>query len=103
MSVSDSRSAAEQQILAPECVICHVVGMEYEGGYISEEKTGHLKDVGCENCHGPGSEHVKTLGKAKTTDPKSTCEDCHTPEHSSDYAGNEQEYHEKNCHRYCYC
>ena len=45
----------------PECVVCHVVGMEYEGGYITEEKTPHLKDVGCENCHGPGSEHAETL------------------------------------------
>jgi len=79
----------------PECIICHVVGMEYESGFISEQKTAHLKDVGCENCHGPGSEHVRTLGKAKTTQPKSSCLDCHTPEKSSEYAGNEQRYLEK--------
>jgi len=79
----------------PQCVICHVVGMEYESGFISEEKTSHLKDVGCENCHGPGSEHARTLGKAKTTEPKSSCLDCHTPETSGEYAGNEQRYLEK--------
>jgi len=79
----------------PECVLCHVVGMEYDSGFISEQKTSHLKDVGCENCHGPGSEHVKTLGKAKTTQPKSSCLDCHTPETSGEYAANEQRYLEK--------
>ena len=82
----------------PECVICHVVGMKYESGYISEQQTSHLKNVGCENCHGPGSEHNATLGKAKTTEPKSTCLDCHTPETSSEYAGNEQLYLEKIIH-----
>jgi len=82
----------------PECIICHVVGMEYESGYISEQQTSHLKNVGCENCHGPGSEHNTTLGKAKTTEPKSACLDCHTPETSSEYAGNEQLYLEKIIH-----
>jgi len=82
----------------PECVICHVVGMEYEGGFVSEEKTGHLKNVGCENCHGPGSEHIRTLGTAETTEPKSVCLDCHTPEHSGDYAANERSFLEKIIH-----
>jgi nitrate/TMAO reductase-like tetraheme cytochrome c subunit len=75
--------------LDPECVSCHVVGMEYESGFVSEQKTGHLKNVGCENCHGPGSEHIKTEGITATTEPKSGCIDCHTPEHSGEYAGNE--------------
>jgi len=79
----------------PECILCHVVGIEYESGFISEEKTSHLKDVGCENCHGPGSEHVRTLGVVQTTKPKSSCLDCHTPETSGEYAGNEQLYLEK--------
>jgi hypothetical protein len=82
----------------PECVICHVVGMEYESGFISEEKTGHLKNVGCENCHGPGSEHVRTGGVAGLTEPKSECIDCHTPEHSGGYAGNEGAFLQKIVH-----
>lgn len=82
----------------PECVICHVVGMKYESGFVSDEQTSHLKNVGCENCHGPGSEHNVTLGKAKTTEPKSTCLDCHTPETSGEYAGNERLYLEKIIH-----
>jgi len=89
----------------PECAICHVVGMDYESGFISEqslglltEKTGHLKNVGCENCHGPGSEHIKTGGIAGFTGPKSACIDCHTPENSGDYAGNEGAFLEKIVH-----
>ena len=82
----------------PECVVCHVVGMEYESGFVTQDKTGHLKDVGCENCHGPGSEHIRTRGTAQLTEPKSTCLDCHTPAHSGDYAGNERAFREKITH-----
>ena len=82
----------------PECALCHTVGMKYESGFVSEEKSGHLKNVGCESCHGPGSEHIQTLGKAKSTEPKLRCLDCHTPEQSSKYAGNEQLYFEKIIH-----
>lgn len=48
----------------PECLSCHVTGWEpqkffpFEGGYLSVEKTPELMHNGCENCHGPGSEHV---------------------------------------------
>ncbi len=82
----------------PECAICHVVGMKYESGFVSEQKTGHLKNVGCENCHGPGSEHIRTLGNAGFTESKSACIDCHTPEHSGEYAGNEGAFLEKIVH-----
>jgi hypothetical protein len=82
----------------PECIICHVVGLKYESGFVSEQKTPRLKDVGCENCHGPGSKHIKSLGSEKTTGPKSDCTDCHTPETSGEYLGNEQFYLEKIVH-----
>ena len=82
----------------PECAVCHVVGMKYESGFVSEQKTGDLKNVGCEICHGPGSEHNRTLGRAETTGPKLDCTDCHTPETSGDYAGNEELYFEKIIH-----
>jgi len=82
----------------PECAVCHVVGMEYESGFVSEQKTSHLKNVGCENCHGAGSEHIRTLGQSGFVKPKSACIDCHTPEHSGDYAGNERSFLEKIVH-----
>lgn len=82
----------------PECVICHVIGMRYETGFVTPEKTPQLRDVGCENCHGPGSEHVRSLGAVETAGPQSSCIECHNPDHSGDYAANEQQYNEKVVH-----
>ncbi len=67
----------------PECVVCHVVGLEFEGGFVSLEKTPQLKDVGCESCHGPARKHVQDplnnkLGKAGSQ----SCMQCHVPAHS---------------------
>ncbi len=48
----------------PECLSCHVTGWDpqgfqpYESGYTSIEDKD-LHGNGCENCHGPCSEHVK--------------------------------------------
>lgn len=82
----------------PECVVCHVVGMERESGFVTAEKTPGLKDVGCEVCHGPGSGHNASQGLTATTGPKAACLDCHTPEHSTGYAGHEAEFREKIVH-----
>ena len=41
-----------------ECVVCHTVGFGYKSGYTNEENTKHLRHVGCESCHGPGSGHA---------------------------------------------
>jgi hypothetical protein len=70
----------------PECVVCHVVGLEFESGFVSMEKTPHLKDVGCESCHGPARKHVQDplnnkLGKAG----ESSCMQCHVPAHSPNF------------------
>lgn len=77
----------------PECVKCHVVGMEYESGFVSESKTPLMKDVGCEVCHGPGSKHNAYPHEITmpVAEPNSVCIECHTPEHSNDYAGHEEE------------
>jgi len=82
----------------PECVVCHVVGMEYQSGYVTEEKTPHLRDVGCETCHGPGKEHNDSEGRKPTREPKMGCLACHTPEKSTGYAGHEEEYMKKIVH-----
>lgn len=41
-----------------ECIVCHVVGFEYATGFRSDKATPDLVNVGCESCHGPGSEHI---------------------------------------------
>lgn len=67
----------------PDCVGCHVVGLEFAGGFRSIEQTAHLKDVGCESCHLPQAEHAKNPLKVK---PKkvgaASCAPCHVPDHS---------------------
>ncbi len=48
-----------------ECLACHVTGwhpqqaFRYESGFIDSMQTPHLLGNQCENCHGPGSDHVK--------------------------------------------
>jgi hypothetical protein len=47
----------------PECISCHVVGWHptkffpYKSGFEGSENTPRLKNVGCEDCHGPGEKH----------------------------------------------
>ncbi len=48
-----------------ECVVCHVTGFAYAGGFTDEQRTPYLRDNGCENCHGPGSLHVQHPGNRK--------------------------------------
>lgn len=49
----------------PECISCHVTGWNpqkfspYKTGYETLEGSVDLHGNGCENCHGPGLEHVQ--------------------------------------------
>lgn len=47
---------AEQQNM--DCLQCHVVGLYERGGFNPDEPLTQLSAVGCENCHGPGSQHI---------------------------------------------
>jgi hypothetical protein len=64
------------------CYTCHTTGYGKPGGFISLEKTPHLKNAGCEVCHGPGEFHISMRDsryikrKMKIED----CEVCHTSE-----------------------
>lgn len=77
----------------PECLVCHVVGME-RGGYLSKGLTPQLAGVQCENCHGPGRAHglnpkanrtgFNTLRSRGSTAKvgEATCRGCHKGSHS---------------------
>jgi len=93
----------------PECISCHVTGWHptryfpYESGFLSQERTPKLIDVGCESCHGPGGEHVAaemggdvarqqraaqamivTKEEAETSEAHS-CRNCHDLDNSPDF------------------
>jgi len=51
----------------PDCLRCHTTGYGLPGGYAvpdpkdkkAQRKANDLQGVGCESCHGPGSQYVK--------------------------------------------
>jgi outer membrane murein-binding lipoprotein Lpp len=66
-----------------DCVSCHVTGYGKPGGstvtYVES-----LKNVGCEECHGPGSRHAASqLAKdiVKEPNPQACVSACHHPPH----------------------
>ena len=65
-----------------KCYPCHTTGYGKPGGFVSPEETPHLKNAGCEVCHGPGAEHVRTSDPADIISnmTKKDCEVCHISE-----------------------
>ena len=64
------------------CYHCHTTGYGKPGGFVSPQSTPHLRNLGCEACHGPGSRHVASedpadiKGKLEIAD----CLVCHNRE-----------------------
>jgi hypothetical protein len=95
----------------PECVSCHATGWNpqnfypYKSGLLDIEKDHHLIGNGCENCHGPGENHVameelaakqnvdETVRKQLQKDMvvtlaqarKDACKECHDLDNSPDF------------------
>lgn len=92
----------------PECISCHATGWNaqnfypYESGFMSLSETPHLVGSGCENCHGPGSEHAAAeLGDIDVTNERlkelqqqmilpldrarEKCLECHDLDNSPDF------------------
>lgn len=70
-----------------QCYECHTTGYGKPGGFVSIESTPQLADVGCETCHGPGSEHAASGDpKLVTRRPSTqTCTQCHNPQRVEDF------------------
>ncbi len=74
------KSLTEEELKG--CYSCHTTGYGKPRGFISPEKTPHLKIAGCEVCHGPGELHVKTMNPSniKRSMTLKDCEVCHIEE-----------------------
>jgi hypothetical protein len=72
---------ARQRQNVAACVKCHVVGFGATTGFTGQLD---LRGVGCENCHGPGGDHVLQPTRSNVTRPVRTdlCMKCHDSEHS---------------------
>jgi hypothetical protein len=66
----------------PECLVCHVVGLNEAGGFISEIDTPDLMNVQCEICHGPALEHSQAPAAGFGKNAKQACKKCHVKNHS---------------------
>lgn len=70
----------------PECLPCHQTGLGHPGGATAADPDP-LDNVGCEACHGPGSDHLTAPGSAYGGLPASpaACVACHTIDTSPDF------------------
>jgi len=66
----------------PACLACHATATGVEGGFVDLTTTGHLRDVGCESCHGPSGGHTASGLSPDRVDPRSRCTACHDGGHS---------------------
>lgn len=92
------KEQGEEKQSIPGCVKCHVVAFEQDGGFIDMDLTPELKDVQCENCHGPGRAHVESGGDPGllTEQPdEAKCRSCHTEgqDKNFDYASKSRFVH----------
>ena len=66
----------------PECLKCHVTGLDQPGGFISEVDTPKLQNVQCEVCHGPGLDHASNPQPGFGENARQACKLCHVKNHS---------------------
>lgn len=72
----------------PACLKCHTVGLGEKTGFKRNKPLKHLEGVGCESCHGPGSNHIASRSSGKQSFyrmrplSESDCIQCHYGEFS---------------------
>ena len=79
-----------QKSFDPECIQCHTVGFNVQGGFVDINITSHLMNVQCENCHGAGKEHALSSGQKpvanKGWSKEQMCQQCHVQKHSPSFS-----------------
>lgn len=75
-----------------KCLKCHTTGFGKDGGFKSMDSTPELAGIGCESCHGPGSDYreihkkkmldfkraeTKAAGQTYASKGDKVCEKCH--------------------------
>ncbi|OGL45612.1 MAG: hypothetical protein A2149_07180 [Candidatus Schekmanbacteria bacterium RBG_16_38_11] len=58
------------------CLRCHTTGYGKSSGFLDEENTPYLKEVGCESCHGPGKNHIEASPDKKISSLSGITRDC---------------------------
>jgi len=70
----------------PNCIGCHTVGFNRDGGFIDPGSTSDLMHVQCESCHGAARAHVASGGQVPVEHAKrakvAMCVECHNATHS---------------------
>lgn len=61
----------------PDCIPCHVVGFKQSGGFQTSNETPQMVDVGCESCHGMGTQHEAFAANPRRV-TEQVCRTCHT-------------------------
>lgn len=83
------KALPEKNTQDAECLKCHTTGFGKPGGFVSVKKTPELMGIGCESCHGAGSEHRKAaleeidneekIANSITKKMDNVCIRCHNP------------------------
>jgi hypothetical protein len=70
----------------PACLPCHQTGLGHPGGATPHD-ADPLDHVGCEACHGPGSDHAAAPSAGYGALPRdaSACVACHTLDNSPEF------------------
>src|SRR5262249_32007894 len=68
------------------CLKCHATGQS-QATPASDDDLAPLQSVHCEQCHGPGAEHVAKPGKGygHIANAQAMCSSCHTAETSPSF------------------
>jgi len=75
-----ARLARLRQSSNRDCLPCHVTGFGRPGGPRRTVGLSRYAGVGCEACHGPGSEHIRTPEAPYGAVSRLVCVECHVPQ-----------------------